>query len=128
MLKGTKYNFLKNHLAFLLPALIYLLLILIFVALLPTNLMMNFYYDDSFFYIKTANNIAKGLGSTFDGINTTNGYHPLWMLILVLVAKIHPFVGVDGLRHILIIHSIIIVFAAYFQNRFLDELGIKDIW
>lgn len=128
MLKGTKYNFWKNHLVFLLPALIYLILILIFATLLPGNLMINFYHDDSFFYIKTANNIAKGLGSTFDGINPTNGYHPLWMLILVLVAKVHSFIGVYGLRYILIVHSIVIIFAVYFQDRFLDELGIKNVW
>jgi hypothetical protein len=38
--------------------------------------------DDTCFYIKTANNLARGLGSTFDGINLTNGYQPLWFFIL----------------------------------------------
>ncbi|HID08358.1 MAG TPA: hypothetical protein EYP10_14555, partial [Armatimonadetes bacterium] len=39
--------------------------------------------DDVFYYLKTAMNIAQGHGSTFDGVNRTNGYHPLWMLLLV---------------------------------------------
>ena len=39
--------------------------------------------DDSFYYFKTAENITNGLGSTFDGISKTNGYHPLWMIIII---------------------------------------------
>lgn len=35
--------------------------------------------DDSFYYWQIGRNLARGLGSTFDGLNPTNGYHPLWM-------------------------------------------------
>jgi hypothetical protein len=38
--------------------------------------------DDTFYYFKTALNVSRGLGSTFDGINPTNGYHPLWLGVL----------------------------------------------
>ena len=38
--------------------------------------------EDGFYYFKIAQNIAQGAGSTFDGVNLTNGYHPLWLLIL----------------------------------------------
>ncbi len=38
--------------------------------------------DDTFYYFKTALNVSRGLGSTFDGINPTNGYHPLWLALL----------------------------------------------
>jgi hypothetical protein len=41
--------------------------------------------DDTFYYFKTAVNVSRGLGSTFDGINRTNGYHPLWLATLALV-------------------------------------------
>jgi hypothetical protein len=41
--------------------------------------------DDSFYYLQIAKNIATGHGSTFDRINPTNGYHPLWTLLLVPV-------------------------------------------
>jgi hypothetical protein len=37
--------------------------------------------DDAFYYIIPAANLAHGLGSTFDGLSRTNGYHPLWLLI-----------------------------------------------
>jgi len=39
--------------------------------------------DDAFYYFKIANNITQGMGSSFDGIAKTNGYHPLWMMILI---------------------------------------------
>lgn len=44
--------------------------------------LLNFSNDDSFFYIKTAYNFSQGFGSTFDKVDMTNGYHPLWFLIL----------------------------------------------
>ena len=47
------------------------------------NLMNWFLTDDAFYYFKTAQNIAEGNGITFDGINPTNGFHPLWMILCV---------------------------------------------
>lgn len=41
--------------------------------------------DDAFYYFEVARNICAGRGSTFDGLNPTNGYHPLWMGICVLL-------------------------------------------
>ncbi len=41
--------------------------------------------DDTFYYFKTALNLSRGLGSTFDGVNPTNGYHPLWLALLAAV-------------------------------------------
>ena len=38
--------------------------------------------DDFFYYLIVAQNFASGHGSTFNGIVPTNGYHPLWMLVL----------------------------------------------
>lgn len=39
--------------------------------------------EDGFYYFKIAQNVAQGLGPTFDGLNLTNGYHPLWLWCLV---------------------------------------------
>ena len=41
--------------------------------------------DDAYYYLKVAHNIATGAGSTFNGIDRTNGYHPLWMAVCVAV-------------------------------------------
>jgi hypothetical protein len=38
--------------------------------------------DDALFYLVIARNGAAGVLSSFDGINPTNGYHPLWLLVL----------------------------------------------
>lgn len=38
--------------------------------------------DDAFYYFQIAKNIAHGRGSTFDGVVPTNGYHPLWMILI----------------------------------------------
>jgi len=39
--------------------------------------------DDAYYYFKVAQNVSEGHGSTFDGLNPSNGYHPLWMLVCV---------------------------------------------
>jgi hypothetical protein len=39
-------------------------------------------HDDSFYYLKVAENFATGHGSTFDGVNYTNGYQPGWFAVL----------------------------------------------
>lgn len=44
--------------------------------------------DDAFYYLGVARSIAEGHGSTFAGSIATNGYHPLWLLILVPVTAV----------------------------------------
>ena len=51
-----------------------------------------FVRDDAYYYFKVAQNITEGLGSTFDGINMTNGYHPLWLLVCI---PIFAFARID---------------------------------
>jgi len=43
---------------------------------------MYFFEDDFYYYLKVAQNLANGSGSTFNGVVQTNGYHPLWMLVM----------------------------------------------
>jgi len=49
---------------------------------------MLFVEDDFFYYLKVAQNLAHGHGSTFNGLVHTNGYHPLWLLLLTLACAI----------------------------------------
>lgn len=52
-----------------------------------------FSFDDAFYYYTIGRNWAQGHASTFDLIDRTNGYHPLWQLISII-----PFLlGLDGL-------------------------------
>lgn len=48
---------------------------------------MIFFEDDFYYYLKVAQNLAHGSGSTFNGIVATNGYHPLWMLLLTAFSR-----------------------------------------
>ncbi|MGI4756921.1 MAG: hypothetical protein ACRYGF_08735 [Janthinobacterium lividum] len=50
--------------------------------------MLGSYQDDFFYYLKVAQNIAATGSSTFNGINLTNGYHPLWMATLVVLCRL----------------------------------------
>ncbi|PID38891.1 MAG: hypothetical protein CSA65_01455 [Proteobacteria bacterium] len=43
----------------------------------------NVVIDDGFYYLQVSRNIARGHGSTFDRVNPTNGYQPLWAAMLV---------------------------------------------
>ncbi|MBK6794108.1 MAG: hypothetical protein IPG80_16600 [Anaerolineales bacterium] len=60
-----------------------------------------FVRDDSYYYFKVAQNIAAGYGSTFDGINMTNGYHPLWMLICIPIFALAKYDLILPLRVLL---------------------------
>lgn len=50
-------------------------------------------FDDAWYYVGIARNIHDGAGSTFDRVNVTNGYHPLWLLVCVGMFA----VGLDGM-------------------------------
>ena len=47
------------------------------------NMIRDANIDDSFYYFQIARNLAEGKLSSFDGgITRTNGYHPVWMLLI----------------------------------------------
>jgi hypothetical protein len=54
------------------------------IAWLPLDwLLRNVLADDSFYYFTIARHAARGDGFTFDGLAATNGFHPLWMILLL---------------------------------------------
>ena len=61
--------------------------------------------DDAYYYFKVAQNISEGHGSTFDGINRTNGYHPLWMLVCIPIFALARFDLILPLRVLLLVMS-----------------------
>lgn len=46
--------------------------------------------DDAYYYLVIARNLAGGRGPTFDGVEPTTGYQPLWQGILAAVAWVVP--------------------------------------
>lgn len=86
----------------------------------PTRRLLWLVTDDSFYYFQTARNMAAGLGSTFDGINKTNGYHPLWFMLCVLAYKVVPGMYA-GLRAVLSMGA-----ALWVASALLLWAGLRD--
>lgn len=59
--------------------------------------------DDAYYYFKVAQNISEGRGSTFDGVNPTNGYHPLWMLVCIPIFALARFDLILPLRVLMLV-------------------------
>ena len=62
-----------------------------------------FMRDDAYYYFKVAQNITEGRGISFDGINLTNGYHPLWLLVCIPVFYLARFDLILPLRVLLMV-------------------------
>lgn len=58
---------------------------IVFLAAAPIEAVAYRTTDDSYYYFKVAQHIVAGDGPTFDGINRTNGFHPLWMCVILPV-------------------------------------------
>jgi hypothetical protein len=68
------------------------------------NLSMRWFIrDDAYYYFKVAQNISEGHGSTFDGINPTNGYHPLWLWVCVPIFALARFDLILPLRILILV-------------------------
>jgi hypothetical protein len=81
------HKIVKHPLPLLLAAIILILHLPVIFS--PVNYLLTWFNtDDAFYYFVPARNIAAGNGFTFDGIARTNGFHPLWMFILVPIFAI----------------------------------------
>ena len=83
--------------------------------------------DDAYYYFKVAQNISEGHGSTFDGINRTNGYHPLWMLICIPIFALARFDLVLPLRILLLVMSGLSVATGILLYRLIGRVFIAAI-
>ena len=77
--------------------------------------------DDAYYYFKVAQNITEGYGSTFDGINSTNGYHPLWMLICIPIFALARFDVILPLRVLLVVISLMQATTAVLLYRLIKK-------
>src|SRR5215216_4639968 len=81
-----------------------------------------FIRDDAYYYFKVAQNISEGHGSTFDGIEVTNGYHPLWMLVCVLIFALARFDLILPLRALLLVMSGLSIATAILLYRLIGRI------
>ncbi len=71
----------------------------------PNTILDWYSSDDGFYYFQVARNLASGHGFTFDGLNPTNGFHPLW---LFLITPIFVFAQIDLLLPL----RVLVIFSA----------------
>jgi hypothetical protein len=82
--------------------------------------------DDSFYFFKIAENIVAGRGVTFDGINPTNGFQPLWLFLLVPLYAIYHGSPETMTRIIVIIQALAmsgLIWLAYRAMRSIFSAG-----
>ena len=92
------------------------------------NLSMRWFIrDDAYYYFKVAQNISEGHGSTFDGINRSNGYHPLWLLICIPIFALARFDLILPLRVLLLLMSGLTAATGIMLYRLIGKIFIPAI-
>lgn len=86
-----------------------------------------FIRDDAYYYFKVAQNISEGHGSTFDGINPTNGYHPLWLWINIPIFALARFDLILPLRILLLVLSGLTAATAVLLYRLIGKVTAPAI-
>ena len=83
--------------------------------------------DDAYYYFKVAQNISEGHGSTFDGVDVTNGYHPLWMLVCIPIFALARFDLILPLRVLLLVMSGLSVATGILLYRLIGRIFIPAL-
>ncbi len=101
-------NFLKRFHLFEILLITVILSIHLYAAMSDAYNLPNTWFtrDDAYYYFKVAQNITEGKGSTFDGINLTNGYHPLWMVVCIPIFALARFDLILPMRVLLMVMAI----------------------
>ncbi|MGO9449500.1 MAG: hypothetical protein ACLQDV_00425 [Candidatus Binataceae bacterium] len=85
-----------------------------------------FFSDDALFYPQIAFNIVSTGASTFNGITLTNGYHPLWMLVNIIVMIAAGANKLRALRILVAIEVVILVAMVFYFLRLMDRLSLQS--
>ena len=91
-----------------------LLRILYVIYISSSEKLVKYIPDDPFYYFQLAANFIQGNGTSLDGVNITNGYHPLWLLIIspfFLLKTANPDLPI---AFTLVLSAILSIGAAYF--------------
>jgi hypothetical protein len=103
---------------------VFLLLLALLPALYITlgnpNTILDWYSsDDGFLYFQVARNLAAGHGFTFDGINPTNGFHPLWLFVITPIFVLAQIDLLLPLRALIILSALLSAGSAILLYRLL---------
>ncbi len=100
--------------------------------LMDAETLVTFLPDDPFYYFQLASNFISGKGSSVDGVHLTNGYHPLWMLVIspfFLLKSIDPIIPVKIVLAFSALLSLAVAFTVFkiletlTENRLIALLG-----
>lgn len=61
---------------------------LVTTAALPPGALLSSFTDDYYYYHVVARNFVNGAGLSFDGIEATNGFHPLWFAVVATLRAV----------------------------------------
>ncbi len=87
---------------------------------------MIFIQDDFLYYLKVAQNVVHGHGSTFNGVVPTNGYQPLWFYLLVLLSYITE--NPRAILALLAVSNFVAAGATFFlARRLLASSGVRPL-
>lgn len=88
----------------------------------PTLTLANLTPDDAYYYLKIARNFVKGYGFSFDAINPTNGFQPLWMYLLLLPAYFTRELDVEIFPRVALTYqSVLLAVSVYALHRALQR-------
>lgn len=74
---------------------LYVLPVVVALAVRGWGAALPFLKGDSFYYLTVGRNVARYGSFSFDGSHPTNGFHPLWQLLVALVCALGRLVSAD---------------------------------
>lgn len=83
--------------------------------------------DDAYYYFKVAQNISEGYGSSLDGINPTNGYHPLWLVANIPIFSLARFDLILPLRLLTLVMAALSIATSILLFRLLRQVVAEPI-
>lgn len=89
------------------------------------DFLIRFFPDDAFYYIQTAWNFSQAGKISFDGVNWTNGFHPLFFVIsafFTLLFPKHIFLNVFFLLNLFFIFSSVLLCINQLNNNISSPL------
>lgn len=83
--------------------------------------------DDAAYFFKIAENVAVGDGLTYDGINKTNGFQPLWLYFLIPVYYIYKGSPENLFRISLILQLVLLTSSAILTYSILSKFFTRSV-
>ncbi len=94
-------------------------------ALLPERYLFYVIYDDAYYYFAVAKNLTSRGMLSVDGFHLTNGFHPLWLFVLIPIFFIFQGSLWVCVRWAVAFSAVFDTAAAWFIYKTLERLGRK---